>query len=356
MGAQLRVLVLGPTVVLRGGREQELPGPAQRRILTVLAAARGEPVSDDRLAALLWEGTPPASASATLQSHVSRLRAALGDDGRSVLRRAGDGYALFLPPGGLDADELTRLVAGVDPREHRAAIEQLTAALALWRGRPFADAGDDDLAGIAPERARLTELREDAIELRLQMLLALGDAAAAVPELTARTAQAPFRERGWELLVVALYRTGRQADALAALRRVRGLLDRELGVAPGEALQRLETAVLAQDPRLLLPEAPAQPAAPPAPAPPAAPAVPVGSVAVRRPPTRFLGRAEELARLAECLAASPVVTVTGPGGVGKTRLVVELLAARREAGGDDDGPWPGPLGHVSGTRLVAPPG
>src|SRR4051812_24467543 len=350
MGAQLRVLVLGPTVVLRGGREQELRGPAQRRILTVLAAARGEPVSDDRLAALLWEGTPPASASATLQSHVSRLRAALGDDGRSVLRRAGDGYALFLPPGGLDADEVTRLVAGVDPREPRAAIEQLTAALALWRGRPFADAGDDDLAGIAPERARLTELREDAIELRLAMLLALGDAVAAVPELTARTAQAPFRERGWELLVVALYRTGRQADALAALRRVRGLLDRELGVAPGEALQRLETAVLAQDPRLLLPEAPAQPAAPPAPAPPAAP---VGSVAVRRPPTRFLGRAEELARLAECLAASPVVTVTGPGGVGKTRLVVELLAARREAGADDDGPWPVRLADVSGSGFVA---
>src|SRR4051794_38933156 len=100
MGGQLRVLVLGPTVVLRGGREQELRGPAQRRILTVLAAARGEPVSDDRLAALLWGGAPPASAAATLQSHVSRLRAALGDDGRSLLRRAGEGYALHLPAGG----------------------------------------------------------------------------------------------------------------------------------------------------------------------------------------------------------------------------------------------------------------
>src|SRR3954451_10048742 len=133
MGAQLRGLVLGPTAILRGGREQELRGPAQRRILTVLASARGgpvrrrtlpvrpgaggEPFSDDRLAALLWEGTPPASAAATLQSHVSRLRAALGADGRAMLRRAGDGYALPLPPGGLDADEAARLVASVDPTE-----------------------------------------------------------------------------------------------------------------------------------------------------------------------------------------------------------------------------------------------
>src|SRR3954469_1956510 len=109
MGAQLRVLVLGPTVVLRGGREQELRGPAQRRILTVLAAAHGEPVSDDRLAALLWEGRAPAAAPATLQSHVSRLRAALGDDGRTVLRRMGEGYALILPAGALDADEAARL-------------------------------------------------------------------------------------------------------------------------------------------------------------------------------------------------------------------------------------------------------
>jgi DNA-binding SARP family transcriptional activator len=98
MGTQLRVLVLGPTVVVRGGAPQELRGPAQCRILTVLAAARGEPVSDDRLFALLWEGEPPVSAAATLQSHVSRLRAALGDDARAVLRRVGDGYALALPP------------------------------------------------------------------------------------------------------------------------------------------------------------------------------------------------------------------------------------------------------------------
>src|SRR4051794_4176221 len=163
MGGQLRVLVLGPTVVLRGGRAQDLRGPAQRRIVTVLAAARGEPVSDERLAALLWEGAPPASAAATLQSHVSRLRAALGDDGRGLLRRVGEGYALALPIGALDADEAVRLVATADARDPRTAIEQLTAALGLWRGRPYTDAGDDDLAGIAPERARLSELREEAV-------------------------------------------------------------------------------------------------------------------------------------------------------------------------------------------------
>jgi predicted ATPase/DNA-binding SARP family transcriptional activator len=346
MAGNVRVLVLGPTVVLRGGRPQELRGPAQRRILTVLAAAHGEPVSDDRLAALLWEGSPPASAAATLQSHVSRLRAALGDEGRRVLRRVGEGYALVLPPGALDADEAARLVAAVDGGDPRAAIEQLGAALALWRGRPYADAGDDDLAGIAPERARLTELREDAVEQRLALRLALGDAAAVVPELTARTARVPFRERGWELLVLALYRTGRQADALAALRRVRALLDRELGVAPGEELQRLEAAVLAQDPRLLVPRPAPEPAAP-------APRPAVPGTVVRRPPTRFLGRTAELARLAEAVAAGPLVTVTGPGGVGKTRLVVELLAARREAGEDDDGPWFVRLSDVSGPGFVA---
>jgi predicted ATPase/DNA-binding SARP family transcriptional activator len=340
MGEQLQVLVLGPTVVVRGGAAQELRGPAQRRILTVLAAARGEPVSDDRLFALLWDGAPPTSAAATLQSHVSRLRSALGDDGRAILRRLGDGYALALPPGALDADEAARLVATADPRDPRAAIEQLSQALALWRGRPFADAGDDDLAGIAPERARLTELREEAVEQRLALRLALGDAAAAVPELTARTAEAPFRERGWELLVLALYRTGRQADALAALRRVRGLLDDELGVAPGEELQRLEAAVLAQDPRLLLPR-PVPPSVPQPQAPPR----------VRRPATHFLGRAAELAGLDELLRTRPLVTVTGPGGVGKTRLVVEHLADRADEG--EDGPWLVRLADVSEPGFVA---
>src|SRR4051812_47842460 len=123
MAGDVRVQVLGPTVVLRGGKPQELRGPAQRRILTVLAAAHGESVSDDRLAALLGEGSPPASAAATLQSHVSRLRAALGDDGRTVLRRVGEGYALVLPAGALDADEAARLVAAADGRNPRAAIE-----------------------------------------------------------------------------------------------------------------------------------------------------------------------------------------------------------------------------------------
>ncbi|WP_448627800.1 BTAD domain-containing putative transcriptional regulator [Geodermatophilus sp. URMC 64] len=332
----LRVLVLGPTEVRRGGEVRELRGGAPRRLLTVLAAARGEPVTDVRLAELLWGGAPPDRWAATLQSHVSRLRTALGDDDRSVLRRAGDGYALVLPAGALDADTAAQLVArAAAEADPRAAVAHLTAALELWRGTPFDDAGDDDLSGVGPERARLTELREQAIEQRLALRLGLGDAVAVLPELTARTAERPFRERGWELLVLALYRTGRQGDALAALRRVRSLLDAELGISPGEELQRLESAVLNQDPRLLL-------GAPPAPA--AAPRTPI-----RRPATRFVGRGTELARLAAAVADAPLITVTGPGGVGKTRLVVELLADRA----DPDGPWLVRLADVSGAGFVA---
>ncbi|MGY1815608.1 AfsR/SARP family transcriptional regulator [Blastococcus sp. SYSU D00820] len=322
MSGDLWIGVLGPTEVRRGGRVQELRGPAPRRLLAVLVAARGAPVPDDRLAGALWPDGVPGGAAATLQSHVSRLRTALGDAGRTLLRRAGDGYALALPPGTVDADvAASRIAAAAAAAGPRAALAELDAALALWRGTPYADVGEDDLAA---ERARLAELRETAVEARLAARLALGDAAGAVPELVARTEVAPFRERGWELLVLALYRTGRQADALATLRRVRALLDRELGIPPGEELQRLEAAVLAQDPRLLL-DVP-RPAPSPHPAPSARP---------RRPATRFVGRDADLARLRAALAAAPLVTVTGPGGVGKTRLVVELLADRGDPGAAD---------------------
>ncbi|WP_372661533.1 BTAD domain-containing putative transcriptional regulator [Amycolatopsis kentuckyensis] len=335
--------VLGPTEVEAGGAGVDLGGPLPRRLFTALVLAAGEPVSDGRLVEAVWGADPPSRAAAALQVYVSRLRGAFGSGGRDLLERAGSGYRLRVPPGAVDADRFVQQVERgrrlLAEDNAAPALHAFTEALTWWHGEPYADlpAGPDVLAA----RGRLVELREVAIEERLAARLSTGDAPGAVAELDAAVRAAPYRERRWALLILGLYRCGRQGDALAALRRVRALLADELGVDPGPELQRLERLVLAQDLRLLLPETPSTP--PPAPA--------GGLAAARRfgrPLSSFLGRDRELATVARLLAEQRLVTLVGPAGVGKTRLVVEYAGTLPDA----DGPWLVRLADVGRPEVI----
>ncbi|MFF5293305.1 BTAD domain-containing putative transcriptional regulator [Paractinoplanes globisporus] len=320
--------VLGPTEVDAGGRMVDLGGRLPRRLVTALLAAEGRPVAEATLAETIWEGSPPASFSSSLQVYASRLRRALGAD-RDALERYGDGYRLRTA--GTDAARFaSELARGRQLLADRPgdALRAFDAALALWRGDAYADLADAPT--IAAARAALIDLRAVATEERLAALLAVGDAPGAVGALDSSVREEPYRERRWELLIVALYRSGRQADALAAARRVRALLADDLGIDPGPALQELEARLLAQDPALLLP-------APPPTARTAAP--------LNRPLSHFLGRREELALLASLTPASRLVTLVGPGGAGKTRLAVEFAA--------DSRPWFVRLADVGEPALVA---
>jgi predicted ATPase/DNA-binding SARP family transcriptional activator len=335
--------VLGPTEVDAGGTSVDLGGPLPRRLLTALVMAEGEPVSDGRLAEAVWGPEPPSRAAAALQVYVSRLRGALGSGGRDLLERTGSGYRFRPPPGAVDADRFVQEVERgrrlLAEDNAAPALHAFTEALSWWCGEPYADllAGPD----VAAARSRLMELREVAIEERLAARLSTGDAPGAVAELDAAVQAAPYRERRWALLIVGLYRCGRQGDALAALRRVRALLADELGIDPGPELQELERLVLAQDVRLLLPEPPST--TPPAPA---------GGIAAARyfgrPLSSFLGRDRELTTVARLLAEQRLVTLVGPAGVGKTRLAVEYAAALP----DIDGPWLVRLADVGQPEVI----
>ncbi|GAB7051172.1 BTAD domain-containing putative transcriptional regulator [Catenuloplanes indicus] len=292
-----RYAVLGPTEVLDGDRPVHLGGPLPRRLLTALIAAEGAAVPDDRLSEAVWPGRPPGRA-ATLQVYVSRLRRALGD---GVLVRTGGGYALAVPPGATDAGRFRQLaadgraLAAADrPAQAREVFEE---ALLLWRGEPYAD-----LPGAAA-REPLIALREAVLEESAEAGLAAGQHARAVAELEALTRAEPYRERRWALFALALYRSGRQADALDAMRRMRELLADELGVDPGPELRRLERRILSQDPELT--GAPGRPA---------------------RPLSSFVGRDADLRLLDKLASGHRLVTVAGPAGVGKTRLIIEYAA------------------------------
>jgi DNA-binding SARP family transcriptional activator len=243
--------ILGPLEIWDDGAEVRLSGDRQRALLAILLLHAGEAVSSDRLMDDLWGDTPPSAGGTALRVRVSQLRKALGDDGGLITSRA-HGYALSIESGHLDLHRFERLVgegeralAAGDPA---GAGERLHEALALWRGAPLADFTYAPFAQGAI--ARLEELRLAAIELRIEADLALGRHAAVVGELETLVAEHPLRERFWIQLMVALYRAGRQAEALAAYRSARTRLVDEIGVEPGPELQALERRILAQDPDL----------------------------------------------------------------------------------------------------------
>lgn len=308
--------ILGPLeIVGNDGQPIEVTAPKQRALLISLLLRANEAVATDRLVDALWGGTPPPSGTKLVQVYVSQLRQALGD---GALQTRSPGYSLPVSPETLDAARFERLLA--DGREALAEGNPQLAAtlfrrgLALWRGRALADAAYADFA--TAEAARLEELRLVCFEERAGADIAQGRHEETLAELAALVAEHPLRERLRAHLMLALYRSGRQSDALAAYREARRVLRDELGIEPGEELRSLEREILQQHPGLAAP-ARADPAAQQLPA----------------PLTPLVGRARELAQLRELLTREEVrlVVLTGAGGSGKTRLALETARATAAA-------------------------
>jgi DNA-binding SARP family transcriptional activator len=245
--------VLGPLEARAGERSLPLGGAKQRAVLAILLLHANEVVSSDRLIDELWGAEPPTTASTALQVHVSQLRKTLKADSNILLTRA-PGYTIALEAEQLDlwrferlAAEGERALADGDPV---SAAASLRGALALWRGPPLADLAYEPFAQVPI--LRMEELRLAAVEARVDSELALGHHSELAAELDALVVEHPFRERLWGQLMIARYRSGRQADALEAYRTARRAFVAELGVEPSEGLRRLERAILRQDPALEL--------------------------------------------------------------------------------------------------------
>lgn len=258
--------VLGPVTAERGGDPLALKGPRHRAVLARLVLARRRVVPVARLVEDLWETSqaPPPRAVGALRTFVGDLRRALEPDRpprapARLLVTEGPGYTLRAASDSVDAWRFEAAVAEAEHGPAAQAPERLRAALEEWRGPAYAEFSGAEWA--RGERSRLTELRLRAVERRAELLVDLGRAAEAVPDLDAHLTGHPWREEAWRLLALALYRTGRQGDALAVLRRARGRLAGQLGLEPGPRLRRLEARILAQDPELDPPGEPADAAA-----------------------------------------------------------------------------------------------
>jgi DNA-binding SARP family transcriptional activator/tetratricopeptide (TPR) repeat protein len=323
----MRVRLLGPVDIAVDGAAREVSGLRRKAVLAALALSPGEVLSTDRLLGVVW-GPDAATRLNTLQSHVSYLRRLLG--GKDTILARPPGYQLNLPGDATDLATARRLIeqAGRDT-DHAGGAAAFRAALALWRGQPLAD-----LAGLHwfdEQSHRLEQLRLVAADGLIRARLALGEHAELVPELEGAVREHPFEERLHGHLMLALYRAGRQHDALAVFQRLARLLDAELGIRPSTSLRDLHGAILRQDPGLQ-PEPPAIAVAQ-VPVPAQLPAS-VGA---------FAGRAGELACLDDLLAADTAGTppavvvsaVSGTAGVGKTALAVHW--AHRVAGRFPDG-------------------
>ncbi|WP_143220102.1 AfsR/SARP family transcriptional regulator, partial [Actinomadura sp. CNU-125] len=317
----MRFGVLGPLEVRTDDdRLVRVPELKVRLLLSALLAAGGRPVPAARLIRDLWDGDPPADPAAALRAKVSQLRRALDDaepGGRSLVAARAPGYALASDS--VDAHRFEALTARTEPGPApRASV--LTEALALWRGPAFADFADAPFAVAAATRLEERRLaaREDLAEARL----ALGEHRALVADLTDLAARHPLRERLQAALMRALYGSGRQHEALQCYDRVRNRLRDELGLDPGPGLAALHQAILRQDPSL---DVPARP--------------PLAPLAAARPPvprTELIGRDTEPDAVAAALREARLVTVTGPGGVGKTRLALEVAARAAAPDSDSD--------------------
>lgn len=320
--------ILGPLEVSADGRLLTPSAPRQRALLAMLLLRANRVISTDQLIDQLWGEAPPTTARVTLQTYVLRLRRLLhapGDARRhAVLVTRPPGYLLRVQPGELDLHHFDRLVdeAGTAMAEHapERAAEKLRAALALWRGPALADVASEFLRRI--EATRLEERHWSALEERIEADLAVGRHTQLVGELDALVAEQPLRERLRGQLMLALYRSGRQAEALGIFRDAREVLAKELGLEPGPSLQRLERAILAADPSLELAPRSVTVAGTPTPA----------TVPCDLPPDirDFTGREDALAAVhgllergeGESATALVVLTVGGKAGVGKTALVV----------------------------------
>ena len=324
---RVQVRVLGDLEVEVAGGLADLGGPKPRALLSLLVAAAGRPVPIEQLIDQMWGEDPPARVEASLQSYVARLRRAL-EPARAAgaqaqrLRTHAAGYSLALEADAVDARRFTTLLHDARGAPSAEATELLTAAVALWRGEPYAGL---DTPTLRAEATRLRELRTAALVGLWELRLARGEHAEAVAELEHLVGLHPHQERLWGLLALAHYRSRRQGDALATLRRARDHLAEELGVDPGPELRELEVQVLRQDPAL--DAAPRSTAAP-------AGGDEAGVLTAR---DHLVGRTAALAAAADALAGAAsgrgrLVLVTGEPGIGKTRLA-EAVAQRARTEG-----------------------
>jgi predicted ATPase/DNA-binding SARP family transcriptional activator len=339
--AVVEVRFFGEFEAVEGGVPVPVRGAKQRAVLALLAIHRGRPVSADRLIDALWgegEVTKPANA---LQYQIGQLRRTLG---AAAIVTTEAGYALGVGPDDVDAARFERLVTEgrrlLEEGETALASAVLGEALSLCRGEALAEFA---YAGFADaERAHLGELTLVAIEARVEADLALGRHGELVGELEALCREHPLRERLWELLILALYRAGRQAEALRAYAEVRGRLVDELGIDPGAALRELEGRILVHDPSLDAAGPPPLPAVP----------VPRATGNLRDQLSSFVGRDAELEQVRQAVRSSRLVTLIGPGGVGKTRLALQAAGALREE--HPGGAWLVELASVTDPEEVAP--
>jgi WD40 repeat protein/DNA-binding SARP family transcriptional activator len=327
--------VLGPFEVWANGSPISLGGRQRRLLLAILLANAEQTVSTDRLIEEVWGGSPPDSARKTVQAHVAHLRRALNSEAE-VLSSSGEGYVVSPGDGNVDADRFVAAVSAAHKSRSNdpgASVGLLDGALAMFRGEPYAGLADDALA-VKVEAARLAELRLTAREDRLDALLASGDTARVAADAERLLAEHPLRERLWAIQMLALYRSGRQSEALRSFSRARQILSEELGIEPSRELQVLEQQILEQD-RSLSDST-------------AATTTPSSAVAVRRNPYKglrafdeadandFYGRAELVRQLVDRLTArlpTPLTVVAGPSGAGKSSVLrAGLLPALRDAG------------------------
>ncbi|MFB9624171.1 BTAD domain-containing putative transcriptional regulator [Nonomuraea helvata] len=320
------IRVLGPLeIVGDDGRSCQIGSLKLRALVSMLVLAEGRPVAPATLIDRLWGEEPPAEAQASLHSYVSNLRRVLEPGrparGQSRLLTFGPvGYTLAIDQEQVDTTRFLRLVGQAEEAAGPAEVERLAGeALALWRGEPYQDL--DDQAYVAAVKARLTEARERARELRVSAVIQQDRHRELLGELEALTYEHPLRERLWALRALALYRCGRQGEALETLRTARRILAEELGIDPGEELRELERDILGQSPALL----PHRP--------PLEPQVAEAQIAERG----ITGRQEELAALDGLLKAAAAgrpgfSLITGEPGIGKTRLAEELVSRAHARG------------------------
>ncbi len=317
----MHIGLLGELEVLDDeGRDVAIAGAKLRALLAVLALHVGRVVAAEVLVEDLWGDDPPAAARNGLQGLASKLRRALGSADLIVMR--GDGYALDLPPEATDIVQFEQRAAEgramAATGELEGAVDRLADADALWRGAALTDFAYEDFASAAI--TRLSESRLAVLEERLGIELELGRHQRVIVQLEDLVAAHPLREGFRGLLMLALYRAGRQADALRIFQEGRHLLGEELGLEPGPDLRRLESAILTQDPSLT-----------PTPAPVVAPVAVAGSrSSIPEALTPLVGRDSERRDLATLMAEERFVTLVGPGGVGKTRLALEVGRAAAE--------------------------
>lgn len=318
--------MLGPFDVLDAGRPIDLGAPGPRALLALLVLHANEVVSSERLAEGLWPDELPKSSTKTIQVYVSRLRTAFGA-ARGVLETRSPGYLLRVGADELDLSRFEALLARSRREEPAARVETLRAALSLWRGAPLADFAYEPFA--QAEAARLEELRRLALEQRIESELELGGGAELIAELQALVAAQPLQERPRALLMRALYRAGRQPEALEVFRDGRRMLDEQLGLEPGPELREAERAILRHDPALAA--GVGHPTAEPARA--------TGTIVAVAERASGL---DALASLAGALAARPrerglVLSRVVPGGE-LTAATAQLDEARRRLAGSGGAP------------------